>query len=67
MATTGVGYAGSVVLDASVSAALAYAIGESSKSYFKGTRDKKELGKILKNKFTSAKQEYDQRRNMSSK
>lgn len=62
LTSTGIGYFGAVAMDAAVSAALAYAIGESAKAYFKGTRDKAELGKILRRKFTSAKKKYDRER-----
>lgn len=55
LATTGVGYAGAVALDATISAALAYAIGASSKAYFKGVKDKKDLGAIFRKSFQESK------------
>lgn len=64
--TTGVGYLGAVAMDATVSAALAYAIGESSKAYFKGTRDKKQLGAIMRNTFHARKAALDSRQNQAS-
>lgn len=60
--STGIGYFGAVAMDATVSAGLAYAIGESAKAYFKGTRDKKELGRILRSKFKVGKAEYEQKK-----
>lgn len=61
LTSTGVGYAGAVAMDAAVSAALACAIGESAKMYFKGERDKGKLGKTFRSKFRSAKQEINQK------
>jgi uncharacterized protein (DUF697 family) len=53
-ASTGIGYVGAVAIDATVSAALAYAIGGAAKAYFKGVRDKKRLGEIVRSRFTAS-------------
>ncbi len=66
LTSTGIGYAGAVVLDATVSAALAYAIGEASKAYFKGVRDKKVLGDRLRSAFKAQKAKLDEQRRAQS-
>jgi uncharacterized protein (DUF697 family) len=55
LSSTGIGHLGAVALDASVSAALAYAVGGSAKAYFKGERDKKKLGRIFRDLFKKKK------------
>ena len=62
-ATTGVGYLGAVFLDATVSSAIAYAIGACAKAYFKGVKNIDELGKIFRERFRTAKKEKDLRNN----
>lgn len=57
MTATGFGYFGAVVLDASVSAAIAYAIGSCSKAYFKGLKNKEQLGRLFREQFNKAKQD----------
>jgi uncharacterized protein (DUF697 family) len=54
MAATGIGYAGGVVLDAGASAAIAYAVGGTAKSYFKGERNKKVLGRQMRERLRHA-------------
>lgn len=56
MTSTGIGYFGAVALDASVSAAIAYAIGSCSKAYFKGVKNKEQLGKLFRERFKVAKE-----------
>ena len=53
--TTGVGYGVGFALDATMSAAVAYAIGETAKEYFKGERKMKRIGKTFRNSFTNYK------------
>ncbi len=53
--STGLGYGGGVALDAAVSAGLAYAIGSCAKAYFKGERNKEELGKKFRTAFAVGK------------
>ena len=55
--TTGIGYAPAVVLDAAFSVAIANAVGETAKTYFKGTRDQKELGKTFRQSFNRKEKE----------
>jgi uncharacterized protein (DUF697 family) len=62
LTSTGIGYFGAVALDATVSGALAYAIGEASKAYFKGVRDKKVLGDRVRNAFKAQKAKLDQQK-----
>lgn len=57
LATTGFGYFAAVALDAAISVALGYAVGESAKAYFKGERNNKELGKIFRERFSAAKKD----------
>ena len=57
MTATGFGYFGAVALDATVSAALAYAIGSCSKAYFKGMKNKEQLGRLFREQFNKAKQD----------
>lgn len=52
---TGVPYIIGVVLDAAVSAAIAYAIGCSAKAYFRGECRKAELGRVLRQAFEEQK------------
>jgi uncharacterized protein (DUF697 family) len=58
LSSTGIGHVGAVALDAAISSALAYAIGESAKAYFKGVKDKKELGRIFREAFKKKKKEH---------
>lgn len=53
LAVTGLGYFAAVAMDVAISTAIAYAVGESAKAYFKGERNKKELGRIFAEKFKS--------------
>jgi uncharacterized protein (DUF697 family) len=48
LAATGVGYGGAVALDVVTSSAIAYAVGQSAKAYFKGERRNAELGEIFR-------------------
>lgn len=56
MESTGIGYGGGVALDAAVSAGLAYSIGACAKAYFKGERNKEELGRKFRIAFAVGKQ-----------
>lgn len=62
LATSGIGYAAAVALDATVSAALAYAIGGCAKAYFKGTSNHKQLGEVFRQRFVTAKKDLAQKR-----
>jgi uncharacterized protein (DUF697 family) len=53
---TGFGYPVAVALDATQAAVIAYAIGAAAKAYFKGERNNKQLGAVLRNAVTEAKQ-----------
>ena len=63
LASTGIGYAGAVALDAGVSAAQAYAVGACAKEYFrrdflgKAKPSKQELGRIFREAFKQKKAE----------
>jgi uncharacterized protein (DUF697 family) len=52
---TGFGYPVAVALDATQGAIIAYAVGAAAKAYFKGERDNKELGALLRNAAIAAK------------
>ena len=64
MESTGFGYGVGVTIDATTSAAYAWAIGASSKEYFqreylgKSKLSKKELGKIFRDAFKEGKNKY---------
>jgi uncharacterized protein (DUF697 family) len=60
--TTGIGYAPAVALDAALSGAIAWAIGETAKAYFKGVTNKKALGNVFKQSFVSAKAKLSEER-----
>jgi uncharacterized protein (DUF697 family) len=66
LTSTGIGYFGAVALDATVSGALAYAIGEASKAYFKGVTNKKVLGNVMRDKFKVHKARLDQQKREQS-
>lgn len=51
LSLTGFGYVVGVALDAAISSAIAYAVGESARAYFKGEHNKKELGRIFVSNF----------------
>ena len=53
--STGIGYGPAVALDATISAAAAYALGQAAKEYFKGQRDMGKIGKIFRDSFTNYK------------
>jgi uncharacterized protein (DUF697 family) len=53
--STGIGYGVAVALDATISAAAAYALGEAAKAYFKGERDMGKIGKTFRDSFTNYK------------
>jgi uncharacterized protein (DUF697 family) len=53
--STGIGYGPAVALDAAISAAAAYALGEAAKAYFKGERDMGKIGKTFRDSFTNYK------------
>jgi uncharacterized protein (DUF697 family) len=56
--TTGFGYVGGVTLDLVVSAAQAYALGVTTKAYFRG-EPSEELGKIMRSAFKQARKELN--------
>jgi uncharacterized protein (DUF697 family) len=53
---TGFGIPVAMVLDGAQSAAISYAVGAAAKAYFKGERNNKVLGAVLRNAVTEAKQ-----------
>ena len=55
MKSTGFPYPVGVLLDAVFSAAIAYAVGQSAKAYFRGERRKLELGRIFREAFEQQK------------
>ena len=57
LAFTGLGYGAAVAMDGVLGAAIAYAVGQSAKAYFKGERDKSRLGQVFRNAFTKKKSE----------
>ncbi|HZP82810.1 MAG TPA: DUF697 domain-containing protein [Chthonomonadaceae bacterium] len=60
MSSTLIGHASAVALDATISASLAYAVGGCAKSYFKGVRDSRELGRMMRERFAAHKQQSRQ-------
>ena len=52
---TGLGYPAAVALDATQATAISYAVGSAAKYYFSGQRNRKELGKIMRNKLHDGK------------
>lgn len=51
LAATGAGYAAAVTIDGAANAALGYAIGAASKAYFKGERNNKIIGAVMRQKI----------------
>jgi uncharacterized protein (DUF697 family) len=51
LASTGIGYAGAVAMEATACAAIAYAVGQTGKAYFKGERSKEALRKAMRDGF----------------
>jgi uncharacterized protein (DUF697 family) len=51
---TGFGYPVAAALDAAQAAIIAYAVGAASKAYFKGERNNKQLGAVLRSAVTEA-------------
>ena len=49
--STGIGYAPAVGLEVTMATALAWAVGNTAKAYFKGEKDKAELSRILRRQF----------------
>ena len=58
LSSTGIGHLGAVALDATVSAAIGYAVGETAKEYFRrnGNVSKAELRRIFRNTYNSKKE-----------
>jgi uncharacterized protein (DUF697 family) len=48
LTSTGIGYVGAVAMEAAACAAIAYAVGETSKAYFKGETSKQALRKRMR-------------------
>lgn len=68
---TGVGYAAGIALDAATSAAYAWAIGKTAKSYFRakylgGELSKQELGEIFRKSFKEKKEEVKNKKEISN-
>lgn len=58
LSSTGIGHIGAIALDATISAAIAYATGACAKVYFKGERNKKVLGEAFRKNFEYGKEKY---------
>lgn len=56
LSSTGLGHGAAFAMDATISSAAAYAIGETAKEYFKGQRDMNKIGKTMRNSFNFKKQ-----------
>lgn len=55
LSSTGIGHVGAVVLDATISAAIGYAVGETAKEYFKGNTSKAHLRRVFRETFNAKK------------